>query len=198
MGGRASLVWGAVSPAIEAAAGLAVVGASWGDACACAGLAVGKGAGWGFAMGDGGLHDPFGHPFAVGERVPLVLGATPLAVGLARVGASLGDACACGGLVVGEGSGGGLWSLSDRRDGASFASFGSMLVSPLLTFVCFLSFPLSCSFLSSFSSILSSCSVPLTPLCLCCWLLVSCVTRCARLASRAWRRVLTVANVVSI
>jgi len=136
-----------------------------------------------------------------GGRALLVWGAVSPAIeaaaGLAVVGASWGDACACAGLVVGEGSGGGLWSLSDRRDGASFASFGSMLVSPLLTFVCFLSFPLSCSFLSSFS-ILSSCSVPLTPLCSCCWLLVSCVTRCARLASRASRRVLTVANVVSI
>jgi len=103
MGGRASLVWGAVSPAIEAAAGSAVVGASWGDACAIAEPAVGEGAGWGFAMGDGGSRDPFGHPFAVGERVPLALGATPLAAGLARVGASLGDVCACAGLAVGEG-----------------------------------------------------------------------------------------------
>jgi hypothetical protein len=197
MGGHASFVWGTVSPVIEAAAGSAVVGVSWGDACACAGLAVGEGAGWGFAPGDGSSHHPFGHPFAVGERVLLALGVTPLAVGLACVGASRSDVCACGGLVIGEGSGGGAWPLSDRRDDASFASFGSMLVSPLLTFVCFLSFPLSCSFLSSFS-ILSSCSVPLTPLCSCCWLLVSCVTRCARLASRASRRVLTVANVVSI
>ena len=88
MGGSASLVWGAVSPAIEAAAGSAVVGVSWGDACACAGLAVGEGAGWGFAPGDGSSHHPFGHPFAVGERVLLALGVTPLAVGLACVGAS--------------------------------------------------------------------------------------------------------------
>src|SRR5882724_10083212 len=54
MGGHASLVWGAVSPAIEAAAGSAVVGASWGDACACVGLPVGEGASWGFAAGDFG------------------------------------------------------------------------------------------------------------------------------------------------
>ena len=102
MGGRASLVWGAVSPAIEAAAGSVVMGASWGDACAIAEPAVGEGAGWGFATGDGGPHNPFGHLFAVGERVPLALGATPLATGLARVGASLGDACACAGSAVGE------------------------------------------------------------------------------------------------
>jgi hypothetical protein len=96
-GGHALPVWGAVSPATEAAACSAVGGVSRGDACAYAGLAVGNGAGWCFATGD------FGHPFTVGGRVSLVLGATPLAMGLARVGASLGDMCACAGLAVGEG-----------------------------------------------------------------------------------------------
>jgi hypothetical protein len=189
---------GATSPSSGVTAGLS------GARTGCGGVtgpSDDAGAGWGRAVGNGGLLDTWGCLSVLGlagnagRRASIARGAVSLVIGAAAgMGASLGDVCAGVGPAVGVGGhwsplacpfaveGHGLVVGSDASAGSGDRGGG-------------VSFPLGSARSPPLVSAFSPCSSPLTsPPSAWLWLVVSAV-RCLRLVSRASRRIRTTANV---